>query len=275
MTTRVILVRHGARYDYANPDWAQRAEDLGLFSRDPPLSELGFRQAEQAADHVEKRLSKLGETADVILVSPYLRVIQTAQPLARRLGAPMCIEEGLAETHHFTNRLPEARERFAYFPEIDPSYEPLNVIEPDTMENGKPAELYPESYMRRNIEFGRSLTTHFQGKTVVCYSHAASVCLVAGLLGIPFPEDLSFTFAPCGVFELELGPKTGHRWTMVSAGHSNTTHVTENDDATSPWGYTGPYRLLWNEMIAEEIEAAKQSKADAWSSRKTSRNSTL
>mmetsp|Transcript_3515 Transcript_3515/g.7778 ORF Transcript_3515/g.7778 Transcript_3515/m.7778 type:complete len:280 (-) Transcript_3515:347-1186(-) len=276
-TTRIIVVRHGARFDYANPDWAPRAASLGLNPRDPPLSELGVRQAEQAAVRLAERLEELQEKPDAILVSPYLRVIMTAQPLARKLGESLLIEEGLSETHHCPNVLPSARERFAYFPEIDETYEPMHVIEADAEEFGVPAELYPESYMRRMMVVGRKLAQEFEGQTVVCYTHAASVCLVAGILNLPFPDDLSFKFAPCGIFELECSPDTDGRWELISNGDVNTAYITENDEFTSAWGFRDPHRLVWNSLIAdleEDKKERRRSKRES-SSSKGEKKSTL
>ena len=65
----IYLVRHGE----AAASWAQSA--------DPGLSELGKRQARQAADKLLQQLSP-----DVqVLSSPLLRALETAQPLARAL----------------------------------------------------------------------------------------------------------------------------------------------------------------------------------------------
>ena len=43
---------------------------------------------------------------DVISASPYLRAIQTAQPLADSCELSICIEDGLAEVHHVIGSIP-------------------------------------------------------------------------------------------------------------------------------------------------------------------------
>ena len=79
--TTVFLVRHGARHDYANPAaWKETCRRLGHEPSDPPLSALGHKQAREVAAALQ------GQGIRHILVSPYLRVIQTAQPLAHALG---------------------------------------------------------------------------------------------------------------------------------------------------------------------------------------------
>lgn len=78
----VLLVRHaqaGARRDWAGPD------------RDRPLVDDGRRQADALAAVLEVLAPQR------ILSSPYLRCIQTLQPLGSRLGVPVEVSEELAE----------------------------------------------------------------------------------------------------------------------------------------------------------------------------------
>ncbi len=77
----IVLVRHG------QPEWVRN----GLAVGDPPLTELGLKQAENLADRLE------GEPFDEILVSPLTRARQTAAPLLKRLGQPEVIAPWLAE----------------------------------------------------------------------------------------------------------------------------------------------------------------------------------
>ena len=52
--TTIILIRHGARYDYADQKrWKERCEALALEPSDPPLSALGHRQARETAAAVD------------------------------------------------------------------------------------------------------------------------------------------------------------------------------------------------------------------------------
>lgn len=70
--TRILLVRHGQSTWNADGRWQGRA--------DPPLSELGERQAEVAAD----KAVEFGITR--IWASPLVRADQTARILSSRLG---------------------------------------------------------------------------------------------------------------------------------------------------------------------------------------------
>ena len=60
----------------------------------------------EAPSHVGPAVTYMGEASmqrrgvDVISASPYLRAIQTAQPLADSCELSICIEDGLAEVHH-------------------------------------------------------------------------------------------------------------------------------------------------------------------------------
>ena len=81
--TRILLVRHGQSTWNANGRWQGRA--------DPPLSELGVRQAEVAADAV----AMAGVTQ--VFTSPLLRAQQTATIVAARLGLSIAEDPRLME----------------------------------------------------------------------------------------------------------------------------------------------------------------------------------
>jgi len=77
----IVLVRHG------QPEWVKG----GLNVVDPPLTDLGNRQAERLADALEH------EHFDEILVSPLVRARQTAAPLLDRVGREEVIAPWLEE----------------------------------------------------------------------------------------------------------------------------------------------------------------------------------
>lgn len=81
--TRILLVRHGQSTWNADGRWQGRA--------DPPLSELGRRQAEVAATTVRE----LGATR--IVASPLLRAHQTATIVAEALGLDLAADPRLQE----------------------------------------------------------------------------------------------------------------------------------------------------------------------------------
>jgi broad specificity phosphatase PhoE len=87
----MILLRHGQTV--FNAHFAATRRDPGIV--DPTLTPLGHQQAVRAAEALA------GERIRRIIASPYTRALQTAAPLARRLGLPVAIN-------------PLVRERFAF-----------------------------------------------------------------------------------------------------------------------------------------------------------------
>ena len=226
----IYLIRHGDRFDYANPSWAKQAKEAGNLVTDPPLSALGYRQASETAQALKD------VKASRILSSPYLRVIQTACPTAEALGVPISIEQGLAEAHATPGSvLPTPSQRFAYFPQIDTNYSSGLEVRPTPgyicPKTGFPCEAFAGAYCQRMEEFANYLETTFRGQTVVCFSHAASVALVAALLRRSL-QDLKF--APCGIYQLRR--HADEPFELVSSGATNDNHVSENSPTTFPWG---------------------------------------
>lgn len=78
---RIYMIRHGE----AAASWDS--------DRDPGLSDLGWSQAEQAAEEIRKRV----EGPLRVLTSPLKRCQETAQPLAKSWGSEAVIEPRVAE----------------------------------------------------------------------------------------------------------------------------------------------------------------------------------
>jgi 2,3-bisphosphoglycerate-dependent phosphoglycerate mutase len=77
----IVLIRHG------EPEWVRD----GLAVVDPPLTDLGRRQAELLADWLRD------EHFDEVLVSPLVRARQTAEPLLAALGRDEVVDPWLEE----------------------------------------------------------------------------------------------------------------------------------------------------------------------------------
>ena len=248
--TTVFLVRHGARFDFANKErWRATCARLGLEPADPSLSALGHAQARQTAAALAQ------EGVEHILVSPYLRVIQTAQPLAHACSLPLCVEEGLAELAYEPSTVPSAGARVKYFPEVDDVYVPVHPpVRPGA--DGVEDNL---GYLRRMLRLAASLPQRFPGGTIACFSHAASVALVAALTRSEGLDAVG-TFAPCGIYKL-VSDDEGATWRVEKRGDDNTGHVTDNVPSTFPWGFrhsetttsakTKPeaWEALWREAV--------------------------
>jgi 8-oxo-dGTP diphosphatase len=80
--SKLYLVRHAK----AGERRLWKGDDI-----DRPLSKKGWKQA----DLVSKRLAKLDP--DLVCSSPYIRCVQTLEPLAERLGTTVEIEQRLCE----------------------------------------------------------------------------------------------------------------------------------------------------------------------------------
>ena len=238
----IYLIRHGARYDFANPSWKEKILSAGGLPTDPPLSSIGHEQARERATKLEN------VRVDKILVSPYLRTIQTAVPFSEKLDVPICIENGLAEGPHVPGVLPSAKERYIYFPQIDVAYE--SILEPIASPNDlhhqlkKPQEPFPVEYFKRIRNFTKLLEKEYLGKSIMCFSHAASLAMVAALLNCNIEDipgdnhckgsERTDLFAPLGVYKLIR--KASQKWTLVMNG-SSSDDLSSNDATTFPWGY--------------------------------------
>lgn len=135
--------------------------------------------------------------------------------------------------------MPDAKTRFAVFPEVD--------FDAKMRVRIKGTEEFPSGYFRRNIRFAGELKQMLEDENlsnVVCFSHAASVALVAAILDVPLDEE--FKFAPCGIYELQKvnnGP-----WKLIRSGKSNHPYVTSNAPTTSPWGFPKADVALFNRI---------------------------
>lgn len=96
---RLFIIRHGESFNNRLDSEVSYEEYIRRRSPDPPLTELGQRQADALAQHlataqvaehfrghIENRPSGYGITK--IYCSPMLRAMQTAWPIARALGMP-------------------------------------------------------------------------------------------------------------------------------------------------------------------------------------------
>ena len=104
----MILLRHGQ--SEFNLHFTATRQDPGI--EDPRLTELGHRQAEAAAEALA------GEPIRRILCSPYTRALQTAAPVANRLGLPVTVTTSV-------------RERYAFACDVGSSSAHLRVAWPD------------------------------------------------------------------------------------------------------------------------------------------------
>ena len=109
----MILLRHGQ--SEFNLRFTATKKDPGI--PDPPLTELGQAQAEEAAEALAD------EGLRRIIASPYTRALQTAAPLARRLGIPVHVMPVVRERYAFSCDIGSPRTELAMaWPEVDFSH---------------------------------------------------------------------------------------------------------------------------------------------------------
>lgn len=84
---KLYLARHGQRLDTVQKHWFTSYDN----EYDPPLSELGLQQARLLGQGL------VTEPIDVIISSPYLRALQTAEAIATVLGQGFYVDMGLGE----------------------------------------------------------------------------------------------------------------------------------------------------------------------------------
>ena len=100
------FVRHGESFGNISADVPE-----GYSSDDPPLTDKGIQMAEKLADCFEK------EAIAGIFASPLVRAVQTASPIAEKLGMDMNILPELAEKDTYCVKMHRCSER-----------EPKNVL---------------------------------------------------------------------------------------------------------------------------------------------------
>ncbi len=88
----MILLRHGQ--SEFNLHFSATRRDPGIV--DPKLTPLGHAQAEAAAEALA------GRDIRRVVVSPYTRALQTATPVARRLGLPLTVTPTVRERYAFS-----------------------------------------------------------------------------------------------------------------------------------------------------------------------------
>jgi broad specificity phosphatase PhoE len=88
----MILLRHGQ--SEFNLAFTATRRDPGI--PDPQLTPLGHEQAGHAAEALA------GEGIRRIIVSPYTRALQTAAPVAKRLGVPVIVNPIVRERYAFS-----------------------------------------------------------------------------------------------------------------------------------------------------------------------------
>jgi len=168
----LLIIRH------ALPENEQRDDGPA----DPPLSEVGRRQAEATADFL------VGETVDAIVTSSMRRAVETGRPLADRLGLTPTTRDDLVESDH-------RRDSYTPAEEMDADHEVVREYLED------PMNMFSDGYepfRDRIVAAFDDLVADHRGATVsvFCHSMVTSV-YVQVLLGTDDPFALMPDY--CGI----------------------------------------------------------------------------
>jgi broad specificity phosphatase PhoE len=160
----MYLLRHGQ--SLFNLHYTQTRRDPGI--EDPELTPLGQTQAETAADY----LASLPITR--IIISPYTRALQTAEPVLKRHPVPVEI-------------MPEVRERFAFACDIGRHRDLLAASFPHHRFEHLPDRWWPESHetaeetIERANRFRAVMAARDDQDTTLLVSHWAFILSLSGI----------------------------------------------------------------------------------------------
>jgi len=161
----ILVIRHGQPHD----------ESKTGGHGDPPLSELGLKQATAIGEYLRN------EQIDHIVASPMVRAHQTALPLCEMLGLEPELDDDLKEAGWQAGAYMRSEENMDFF---------VDKI------NADPDYLYaPEGRVAFNERVMRAFTkvaADHQGKTVAVFCHGmVTTTFVSTVLGfVPGPNDL-------------------------------------------------------------------------------------
>lgn len=227
MTLKSIYVlRHGDRYDFEDKDrWAKIATDRPL---DPVLSDLGIQQSVKLGKYFKEGIpSTQGPRITRCLSSPFIRCIQTINPIAGATNSKICIENSLWECVYTSEVMPALRERQCYFPRVDPDYE--SIFKP------VPNEGFPEENMERYARAAKGIVDRCKDtdEAIVICTHAAGVAaIVASLLKVKVGEIKPVS--PASIYRIDYDENAG-RWTLHEELDGTTEHLDNIKGETYPW----------------------------------------
>ena len=205
----IYIIRHGDRFDFnmGEAKWKEIAQR----PLDPVLSDLGLHQSILLGKFFEEK-KKQGKKVTRVVTSPFVRCIQTCNPIAGAFDLPVCVDNSLWEVVFTSEVMPKLEERACYFPRIDTTYQSIFKPEPD--------EPFPVECMERYGKAGAGLIERFKDEEalVIC-THAAGVAaLVASLLKASVGSFKPV--APAAIFALEATGDPAKPWRLDMEGYN-------------------------------------------------------
>lgn len=160
----MFLLRHGQ--SYFNLHFTETRRDPGI--EDPELTPLGHEEAEAAAELLA------GERITRMIVSPYVRALQTAAPVLARHDVPVTVME-------------EVRERAAFVCDIGSRPAVLAARFPRHRFDHLPEQWWPagrettEETIRRAAAFREMMARREDSETTLLVSHWAFILALTGV----------------------------------------------------------------------------------------------
>jgi probable phosphoglycerate mutase len=202
-STELWLVRHGES-QAADPEHPFPVVDG---RGDPPLSELGHKQAILLADRLEN------SRIDAIYVTSLCRTVQTAAPLAERLGIVPLVEPDLSEVNLGEWDRGIYRERVA---EHDPLVQ--EMLEQERWDVVPGAESNASIAARVGPAIERIAARH-PDERVVCVAHGGTIGATLAMATGSRP----FAFEGCDNASISVIIIAGSRW--ILRGFNDRSHL--------------------------------------------------
>jgi len=205
----VWLVRHGLREDHQK---FGVAESRRIHIDDPELSDNGEKQAQELAEYFANK--KVAH----IFCSPFLRCLQTIEPVVERLNLPLKIEYGIRESFTEFKREPQIMtpaEMCAQFPKIDKTYvSQVNPHFPETLDE-----------MSKRVALTiKKIVNQFNGNLLFLGHQSSAVAGTRTLLN-KTSDELQLGCPPTGIFELQRPDYQSNDWKMI--GNAEISHLSE------------------------------------------------
>jgi probable phosphoglycerate mutase len=201
--TELLLIRHGASADSVEGESFELVEGQG----DPPLSEVGRRQAEQLA----LRLAR--EPFDGLYVSTLRRTSETAAPLVERTGISPVVDADLREVFLGSWEGGLLRQKAV---DRDPMFE--QVMREERWDLVPGAESRAQFGGRLRAAVGRIVATHPGGRVLV-FSHGAAI----GEILAQASGSRPFAFISVDNTSISKLVVTEDRW--IVRGFNDTAHL--------------------------------------------------
>ena len=233
---QIFMIRHGHKLD-SDIGWDKFWEGYS-YQMDTPLSPKGQSMAEELGNFFHS-MKEDGLKVDHLMVSPYLRCLQTAHPIAHALSLRVKVEPGLKEfpggaihgnpEWDAEDKMTRQSTRCRMFPTSeDMTYEPLHT---DTT-----PELTPEDYVARLINFAHNLLVKSAGtkETFVWVSHNVNFFVIIALMcGCELKKALFLgKMAPVASVTRLYEKSIGGEWVVDTALGGSISHLSSENAAT-------------------------------------------